>query len=120
MAGEPQPPEPDPGVRAFEDYVEHLRRHSVTRPARGRPYRCPCCGFLTLDERGTYDICAVCFWEDDGQDDGDAAVVRGGPNGNLSLAQARRNFVAFGANREQDLPHVRAPHPHEHPRPDQD
>jgi hypothetical protein len=26
----------------------------------------------------------VCFWEDDGQDDHDADLVRGGPNGALS------------------------------------
>jgi cysteine-rich CPCC protein len=29
------------------------------------PYRCPCCGYLTLPARGEYDICPVCFWEDD-------------------------------------------------------
>jgi len=29
------------------------------------PYSCPCCGYLTLPERGAYDICPVCFWEDD-------------------------------------------------------
>ena len=53
---------------------------------------CPCCGALTLDERGIFDICPVCDWEDDGQDDADADVVRGGPNGPLSLTEARRLF----------------------------
>jgi hypothetical protein len=43
---------------------------------------------LTLNERGGWEICAVCFWEDDGQDDHDADNVRGGPNGALSLTQA--------------------------------
>lgn len=30
-------------------------------------YKCPCCGYYTFDERpsGSYDICPVCFWEDD-------------------------------------------------------
>lgn len=30
-------------------------------------YKCPCCGFYTFDEKpnGNYDICPVCFWEDD-------------------------------------------------------
>ncbi len=30
-------------------------------------YTCPCCGYRTLDEEppGTYDICEICFWEDD-------------------------------------------------------
>ena len=27
--------------------------------------RCLCCGYRTLDERGAYDICPVCFWEDE-------------------------------------------------------
>ncbi|MEV5113035.1 hypothetical protein MRBL20_001149 [Peribacillus frigoritolerans] len=31
-------------------------------------YTCPCCGYKTLDEEppGTYDICSICFCEDDG------------------------------------------------------
>jgi Cysteine-rich CPCC len=56
-------------------------------------YACPCCGYLTLSSRGDFEICNVCFWEDDCQDDHDADAVRGGPNGNLSLTQARRNFA---------------------------
>lgn len=77
------------------------------------PLRCPCCGHRTLDERGTFMICAVCFWEDDGQDDHDAGVVRDGPNGSLSLMQGRSNYKAFGASRKEDLPYVRSPFPHE-------
>ncbi|WP_425612204.1 CPCC family cysteine-rich protein [Xanthomonas indica] len=73
------------------------------------PLRCPCCGYKTLSERGEFEICAVCFWEDDGQDDNDADEVLGGPNGNLSLTQARANYQQFGASRRQDLPHVRPP-----------
>jgi hypothetical protein len=112
---QPHPEEAAGRIRGFEAYVDHLRHSSIRLPERGTPYSCPCCGFLTLDERGAYDFCAVCFWEDDGQDDHDASVVRGGPNGNLSLTGARENFAAFGANREGDLPHVRDPFPHEHP-----
>jgi hypothetical protein len=40
----------------------------------------------------------VCFWEDDGQDDQDAGEVRGGPNGELSLDQARKNYAKSGAS----------------------
>lgn len=30
-------------------------------------FPCPCCGHLTLDSGpGDYDLCPVCFWEDDG------------------------------------------------------
>jgi hypothetical protein len=29
-------------------------------------YPCPCCGFLMfIKPLGTYDICRICFWEDD-------------------------------------------------------
>jgi hypothetical protein len=51
--------------------------------------------------RGAFDICPVCFWEDDGQDDHDADDVRGGPNASLSLTDARRNFRSFGASAER-------------------
>ncbi|MFE1312539.1 CPCC family cysteine-rich protein [Streptomyces sp. NPDC058755] len=79
------------------------------------PCPCPCCGFLTLDERGCFEICPVCFWEDDGQDDDDADRVRGGPNGRLSLTEARRNFRALGASDERRTKFVRAPLPNEVP-----
>lgn len=38
----------------------------------------------------------MCWWEDDGQDNADADIARGGPNSNLSLTQARVNFLLFG------------------------
>jgi hypothetical protein len=59
--------------------------------------------------RGDYEICKVCFWEDDGQDDHDADVVRGGPNRSLSLTDGRSNYQRCGAADPQDLPHVRPP-----------
>jgi hypothetical protein len=59
---------------------------------------CPCCGSKTITMRGTLEGCPVCWWEDDGQDDVDADIVRGGPNGDLSLTQARANYLACGAS----------------------
>lgn len=56
-------------------------------------FDCPCCRYPTLGERGVYEICPICWWEDDGQDDADADVVRGGPNKTYSLAAARTNFA---------------------------
>jgi hypothetical protein len=49
------------------------------------------------------------MWEDDGQDDHDADEVRGGPNGDLSLTQARINFRRFGAMHESLVDQVRKP-----------
>jgi hypothetical protein len=63
---------------------------------------CPCCGYPTLRRRSFYEICPICRWEDDGQDDPDFAPypsyflpddVAGGPNGRYSLTEARSNFV---------------------------
>ena len=54
---------------------------------------CPCCKQLTLSERGGYEICPTCGWEDDGQDDADADVDRGGPNA-TSLTAARNQWAA--------------------------
>jgi hypothetical protein len=65
--------------------------------SEGVMYCCPCCGFRTVEERGFYEICSVCIWEDDGKDDPDADFVRCGPNGLLSLTQARMNYKEFGA-----------------------
>jgi hypothetical protein len=71
--------------------------------------QCPCCGYLTLARRGAFEICEVCFWQDDGQDDMDADAVRGGPNALLSLVEARNNYQAFGACAENMLANVRPP-----------
>jgi len=45
-----------------------------------------------LAGRAAFEICCLCWWEDDGQDDEDTEVVRGGPNQHYSLADARLNF----------------------------
>jgi len=103
--------------RWFDEYVRQLEHESVVLPkAEGTRYACPCCRCLTLEERGGYDLCPVCFWEDDGQDDQDAHRVRGGPNGRLSLTQARQNYAAFGACDERCQQHVRPPLPAERTR----
>jgi hypothetical protein len=88
-------------------------RVSKKRSEDGTLYRCPCCGCHTLEERGGDEICQVCFWHDDGQDDPDADEVWGGPNYELSLTQARKNYKKFGACCRRVLPHVRKPTPEE-------
>ncbi|HEY5994269.1 MAG TPA: CPCC family cysteine-rich protein [Gallionellaceae bacterium] len=58
-------------------------------------FSCPCCGYPTLDSRAGYDICRLCNWEDDGQDDADAAE-RSGCNHGYTLEAARENFSKYG------------------------
>jgi Cysteine-rich CPCC len=65
---------------------------------------CPCCGYRNLRERGAYDICRVCFWEDDGTEEPGRVSS---PNG-MSLQEARVNFRFYGAVAEKDRTHVLA------------
>lgn len=53
---------------------------------------CPGCSYPTLSERGGYEICSICNWEDDNQDDEQADEIWGGPNGKLSLTENRINI----------------------------
>jgi hypothetical protein len=62
-----------------------------------RVYRCPCCRHVTLHDRGAGGVCPVCAWVDDGRDDEDIALVLDGPNGAMTLAEARRTFETCGA-----------------------
>jgi hypothetical protein len=56
---------------------------------------CPCCHYPTLTERNEYQICELCGWEDDGQDDPFAEEIYGGPNSDYSLAEARINYKLY-------------------------
>lgn len=57
---------------------------------------CPCCGYRTIGERGNYDICKVCWWEDDGQDNQHSEKIMGGPNYGISLVIGRYNYLIYG------------------------
>lgn len=72
-------------------------------------YACPCCGYQTLNDEppGTYDICGICFWEDDGVQFNDPDY-EGGAN-TVSLRQAQQNYARFGACDQGSLKFVRSP-----------
>ncbi|MER6141865.1 CPCC family cysteine-rich protein [Streptomyces sparsogenes] len=66
---------------------------------------CVCCGHLVFESVGSYEICPLCFWEDD------LVQLRwpthaGGAN-STSLVQAQVNYQAFGACDENDRQQVR-------------
>jgi Cysteine-rich CPCC len=105
-------PHDDPSVsddelvrRRLAWFAAYTGHRNVFAPVSGEDYTCPCCGHATLSERGGYEICGECGWEDDGQDDHDSAVVRGGPNGRRSLDDARAEYRSNGGT----------PHPHRPP-----
>jgi hypothetical protein len=72
-------------------------------------FPCPCCGHLVFGEPpGSYDICHVCFWEDDALQLEYATSLAGGAN-HTTLEVAQQNFATFGACEEAALDHVRPP-----------
>ena len=97
--------------------------------------RCLCCGYKTLDQRGAFEICPVCFWEDEvyllfdkmdqtGEIDSiynhnncddedyngeDVLDIRSGANHGLTLRQSRENYRKIGACCKEMLQHCRPP-----------
>lgn len=51
---------------------------------------CPVCGYWTLEARDSFDICGICFWEDDGMDDFEENLDSG-PN-HMTLKEGRIIF----------------------------
>ena len=80
-----------------------------------KKYPCPCCTYLTLTEfsSSSYEICPVCYWENDDLQETNSNL-RGGAN-KESLKEAQKNFKKFGAVSNQFLKNVRPPHPEEIP-----
>ena len=68
---------------------------------------CPCCGYKTSETE--YDICPICFWENDFVQLNDPDFS-GGAN-DVSLRQAQKNFRKFGAKERMKIKYVRKPTP---------
>ncbi|MBB1139575.1 hydrolase [Myroides sp. WP-1] len=70
---------------------------------------CPCCGYFTLtDEIGnSFQLCPVCYWEDDDIQLKDPTYEEGANA--VNLIQAKENFKSFGAIEERFKMYVRLP-----------
>lgn len=91
-----------------------------------KKYRCLCCGYKTMESRGEFDICPVCFWEDDVYLDfsndtitnlysdkeprlEELLDIRSGANHGLTLREGIENYKAYGACEKDMLEYVRPP-----------
>lgn len=63
---------------------------------------CPCCNFRTIFEKGNYQICPVCFWEDDGN----MNDMKNSSANHMTLKEAKDNFKTKGAISDQFLKFV--------------
>ena len=89
----------------FVSFTDFCHREDPVYPkGKNNKFLCPCCGCYTLDEVAVYDICPVCFWEDDGTT-GDHIFS---PNG-ISLDEGRANYLKLGVSKERAVQYVRKP-----------
>lgn len=79
------------------------RKRSKT--PKGLTLQCPCCDYFTFAEWAAHEVCAVCFWENDGLDL-NQITVQSPSNNSLTLWQARTNFETNGACHEDFLAKV--------------
>lgn len=103
----------------FQYYIEGCD-HSL-KPHAGdtlslvekQKFACPCCGYRTYDQlpNGSYAICPVCFWEDDLHQLQNPRYESGANP--ISLEQAQKNFIEFGACDQNMKKNVRPPLPDE-------
>jgi hypothetical protein len=72
-------------------------------------FSCPCCEFFTLEKfpNNTFQICPVCYWEDDGIQLDDP-TYEGGAN-IMSLQKAKMIFLEIGAIDITFINYVRLP-----------
>lgn len=64
-------------------------------------FKCPCCGSYSLEHKEPlyYEICPICYWENDPIQNEDYDFS-GGAN-EISLNKAIKNYKTFGASHEK-------------------
>jgi hypothetical protein len=85
----------DRATDSADDQRRTAHRECVSRPRADSAIQtdhvhpCPCCGHKTLPERFGYDLCPVCWWEDEGLEPWEYS----GPNGR-TLFEAQQQYLA--------------------------
>jgi hypothetical protein len=90
-----------------EDLMDPVREYAFNA-LNPEKYTCPCCGYKTHSrEVSAWDLCHVCFWENDLICLDDPNKISGANK--ISLIQAQQNFITFAACDESAKAHVRPP-----------
>lgn len=80
----------------------------VKKKDEPKKYKCPCCNHFTFEKKErAYDICPVCFWEDD-PFQYENPMMENGAN-HVSLATARINYIHYSACDPEMRKYVRGP-----------
>ena len=89
-------------IRIFVEYDYRIK----SRGGLMNKITCPCCGYRMLDSDGKYDICPICFWEDDPfQKENEYDL---GAN-QVPLVEAQKNYIRYGACEKRFVKNVRKP-----------
>ncbi|KAA0543107.1 hypothetical protein FZW96_20930 [Bacillus sp. BGMRC 2118] len=67
---------------------------------------CPCCGYRTMEGDGNYEICPICFWEDDPFQKENVYSL--GAN-HIPLIEAQLNYIKYGVSEKEFIKNVRKP-----------
>lgn len=59
----------------------------INEDSRNSFLKCPCCDFYSLSTKSEYEICGICFWEDDGQTPHKYSSVN-----RMTMIKYRKNF----------------------------
>lgn len=70
-------------------YQDLYHRHiGIDEDSRFNHLQCPCCGFYSLSLEPDWEICGICFWENDGQ-----AEIKYSSVNRMTLFEYRKNFM---------------------------
>lgn len=74
-----------------------------------KKYCCPCCGYYTFNEpvEGYYEVCEVCFWQDDLDQKKNPSLEIGAND--ICLNTALKNYLSIGAVCLEGLKYIRKP-----------